>query len=795
MKALGIHWIPSLDKFGFKVQLTPLKEPITKRTLLSDIARLFDPLGWLTPTIILAKIILQQLWKLGLDWDENIQPSIRDDWLKLRQQLIMLENIHIHRWIGTNTQQKVELHGFCDASNVAYAAVVYSKIFNADGSINTQLIMAKSKVAPIKTVTLPRLELCGAVLLSKLLAKIQKSFEFQSVELFAWCDSTITLAWLKGDSSRWKTFVANRVNEVLSNININHWYFIASEENPADCASRGILPDELINHHLWWHGPTWLNDKLQNISSTPHDQFETNLEQRTITQSFHITTPESNFNLLETYSSINKLCRITALCQRFIANLKSKSSINKITGFVTPIEINHALTFWIKFVQLVDYEHEINRCRSGEMPLRKSQLLNLNPFVDKNNVLRVGGRLHNATIPFTTKHPVILSKSNLLTKLLVSQAHENTLHGGPNIMMAYLRKNYWIIGMRELVKRHYHQCVICFRYRAKTRSQIMASLPSNRITPARPFLHSGVDFAGPISIRLSKGCGYKSSKGYISVFVCLVTKALHLEAVSDLSTPAFLAAYHRFTARLGICAHLYSDNETNFVGAKNELERMLRQSILSSSPELGQTLSKIGTHWHMIPPASPHFGGLWEAGVKSVKTHLKKIIGISTLTFEELTTLLCQIEAILNSRPLCPMSNDSTDCAVLTAGHFLISDNLNSVPQPDLTISKDHHLTRWQYLQKLQQQFWKNWSTDYLHRLQQRPKWLSSQPNLKIGDIVIIKDERLPPATWALGRIQETHPGKDDKVRVVSVKTKDVIRKLPITKLCSLPENQIIEEL
>lgn len=180
---------------------------------------------------------------------------------------------------------------------------------------------------------------------------------------------------------------------------------------------------------------------------------------------------------------------------------------------------------------------------------------------------------------------------------------------------------------------------------------------------------------------------------------------------------------------------------------------MLRQTIVSLSPELGHILSDRGTHWHMIPPASPHFGGLWEAGVKSVKTHLKKIVGLSTLTFEELTTLLCQIEATLNSRPLCAISSDVTDCAVLTPGHFLINDTINAIPQPDLINNKDHILTRWQYIQKLQQQFWKNWSTDYLHRLQQRPKWMSVQPNLQIGDIVLIKDERLPPSTWALGRI------------------------------------------
>lgn len=355
----------------------------------------------------------------------------------------------------------------------------------------------------------------------------------------------------------------------------------------------------------------------------------------------------------------------------------------------------------------------------------------------------------------------------------------------------YLRTRYWIVRIKSCVKKHIHSCIICFRFKAQTTQQIMGSLPVSRVRISRPFSNTGVDYAGPIDVKTWKGRGAKKLKGYFAIFVCLATKAVHIELVSDLTSQAFIAAFRRFTARRGICTQLFSDCGTNFVGANTELQKQLRGAKLDWK-EVAKRLANDGTKWKFIPPASPHFGGLWEAGVKSVKFHLRRIVGNELFTFEELATFLTQVEACLNSRPLCPMTNNPDDFT--PPGHFLIGEPINSIPHPDQSEIKVSSLDRWQWIQKLHQTFWKQWSSEYLARLQQRPKWLKVEHQPQIGDLVLVKDERLPPSKWKLARIVNTHPGADNLTRVVTLKTQNGEMKRPVTKICSLPSNKSFTE-
>ncbi|XP_055840613.1 uncharacterized protein LOC129908257 [Episyrphus balteatus] len=421
--------------------------------------------------------------------------------------------------------------------------------------------------------------------------------------------------------------------------------------------------------------------------------------------------------------------------------------------------------------------------------MKSRGMASLNPFVDPDGIIRVGGRLKNANLHYDQQHPIILAPNHHFTKLILHEAHEKTLHGGIQLMMGYLRKKYWIFQTKRIVKQYIHKCTICYRFRTKPAYQLMGELPSPRFNVSRPFSHTGVDYAGPISIRAWKGRGAKTYKGYLAIFVCLATKAIHLEAVSDLTTQAFLAAFRRFTSRRGVCGQIYSDCNTNFKGAESELYRLLKDAT-HDWKNVAEALSSQGTKWNFIPPASPHFGGLWEAGVKSVKHHFKRVVGNGTLTFEELTTLLTQIEACLNSRPLCPLTENPDDFHALTPAHFLIGAEMYTVPEPDLTIGKTSYSDRWKAIQFSLQTFWHHWQSEYLARLQQRPKWLKSQPQLKIGDLVLIKDKRFPPTKWNLGRILETFPGKDDITRVINLKTQQGEFKRPVTKLCPLQINE-----
>jgi hypothetical protein len=315
---------------------------------------------------------------------------------------------------------------------------------------------------------------------------------------------------------------------------------------------------------------------------------------------------------------------------------------------------------------------------------------------------------------------------------------------------------------------------------------MMGDLPGSRVNPSATFEETGTDYAGPIQIRTWTGRGHKCVKGYICLFVCLATRAIHLEPVSELTTAAFLAALDRFVAVRGHPRNVYSDNGSNYVGAEQEL-RDLFSMLQASSDEIGSRLAHDGIEWRFIPPHGPHFGGIWESGVKSVKGHLRKVFGSQSFTYEELDTVLAKISCALNSRPIHPMSNSPDDLDALTPGHFLIGRPMNAIPHPDLQHLKWNRLDRWQKIQHATQDFWKRWTQSYLLELQQRKKWTKAQENLKVGDFVIIHDDSQPPAKWKMGRVVDVHVGKDDVVRSAVVNTATGQYQRPVVKLTVLP--------
>jgi hypothetical protein len=250
----------------------------------------------------------------------------------------------------------------------------------------------------------------------------------------------------------------------------------------------------------------------------------------------------------------------------------------------------------------------------------------------------------------------------------------------------------------------------------------MGDLPASRVTPSRPFTTSGLDYVGPFQVRTTKGRSHRSYKAYVVLFVCFVTRALHLELVSDLTTNAFIAAVRKFTSRRGLCSHLYSDNATTFKGADSKLRGMFKATS-TFYKRIGATLANDGMSWTFIPPNIPYYGGLWEAGVKSVKHHLKRSFHTHTLTFEEFSTTLAEIEACLNSRPLCPLTSDPEDLNVLTPAHFLIGVSSGILPDTESLQILTDYLGRFQLLQRIRNQFWRKWSSEYLQHLQARGKW------------------------------------------------------------------------
>ncbi|XP_055916655.1 uncharacterized protein LOC129949299 [Eupeodes corollae] len=789
VKTLGIKWFPVDDYFSYQ-NLQPTTDATTKRSMLSTIAKLFDPLGWISPCIITAKIMMQRLWELGCDWDEPIPPALEKDWNAFLRELPIIERLRIPRWTHmSKTNKAIELHGFCDASMKAYGAAVYIRVLDSDDNIHVHLLLSKTKVAPSqRTITLPRLELCGTVVLAQLMQYTKDVLAIPDVKMYAWTDSTIALAWIRATPAKWTTFVSNRVSEIQRLVGIDCWGHVATLHNPADLASRGVFPSELESLEVWWTGPEYL--RLHWDFEVPHQPIEIDTEEEKRTVNVLTIQVDHNDCFLQAIyncSSLLKVVRVIAYCYRFTINCQPKLGL--IKGPLSPRELEAALLIVVKTAQKDMFKNEIQQVLENKIP---KTLRSLNAFIDVNGILRVGGRLENSLLSYDAQHPILLQNNHHFTTLVVRDAHKNTLHGGIQQMIMYIRQKYWIGQIRRSVKYQLHRCSSCFRQKASEMQQLMANLPAPRVRMSRPFSHTGVDYAGPIEIKSWKARGAKILKGYFAVFICLATKAIHLEVVSDLTTSAFLAAFKRFTARRGSCKKIYSDCGTNFVGANNELTKMLKEAS-HDWKEIAKTLANHGTDWHFIPPASPHFGGLWEAGVKSVKYHLKRVVGTERLTFEELATLLTQIEACLNSRPLCPLSDSLDDLNALTPAHFLVGESLYAVPQGE-TNENVTHIDRWKRVQALAEGFWRKWNSEYLARLQQRPKWMKIQAMPKIGDLVLLKDERLPPTYWNLARIEGTHAGSDGLVRVVTVKTQTGHIKRPIAKICLLPSNESPEQ-
>ena len=346
------------------------------------------------------------------------------------------------------------------------------------------------------------------------------------------------------------------------------------------------------------------------------------------------------------------------------------------------------------------------------------------------------------------------------------------------------------MGARRLSRDICSRCVTCRRANPRPVPQRLGELPSSRSQVDQPaFSTTGMDFAGPFTIRQGHTRRPVKIDAYICIFVCLSTKAIHLEVTHDLTTDAFTACLRRFASRRNCPKTLICDNGPNFVGARNELQRLYQFLTKEDNDSLiQQSLLHDRIQWTHIPAESPHFGGLWESAVRSMKKHLQRIMGNLLFTYEELTTITCQVEACLNSRPLTPFTSHSQDgFTPLTAAHFLFLNCPNAYPEDPTLPEEPRLLKRWNQCQSVVQHFWARWSREYLNTLQSRTKWQHIRPNITPNDIVIVKEDKLFACHWPIARVIQTYPGEDGLVRVALVQpAQGRARKRPVTKLSLL---------
>ncbi|XP_018407682.1 PREDICTED: uncharacterized protein LOC108783580 [Cyphomyrmex costatus] len=702
---------------------------ISDSTSLRTLGLQWDSQG---PIITTAKILIQQLWELKVDWDESLPSDIQTQWARYEAELPMLNQLQVMRRVVHSDHTELELCGFADASEKAYGACVYVRSKISQETYKASLLCAKSRVAPLKNLSLPRLELCAALLLAQLMHKILESVSIVFTHVYYWSDSTIILSWIKSPPRRWNTFVANRVSAIQDFSDPNNWFHVDSLHNPADIISRE-LPEA----------------------------------KRTV---LAVAAQQEPLEFFSRYSSFNKLTRVQGYILRFIHNCHTNEI--KHQGELSAIEINSAINSLVKMIQASTFSIELKLLLNNQSLSKNSKLLPLNPFLDEQGIMRVGGRLQRADLPYSAKYQMLLPANHPFTKLLIENEHSRLLHAGPQATLASIRQKFWPLNGRNIVRLIIRRCIKCFRSNPSIIQPIMGNLPRARVQVSRPFSNVGVDFCGPFHVRESKRRNSRTNKSYVAIFVCLATKAVHVEMAFDLSAEGFIHVLRRFIGRRGKPSDIYSDNATNFIGADRKLKE-LHKMFIEEVRNLTRDCAIQGIQWHFIPPRTPHFGGIWEAAVRSFKTHFRKVVGATLLTTDEMQIFSIQIEAILNSRPISVLSNDPNDLTYLTPGHFLIGSALTDIPEPTLLGIQENRLTRWQKVDQMRQHLWKRWKLEDI--------------NVVPGNMVLVKEDNTPPLHWPIGRVLETHPGDDGVVRTVTIKTTKGIFKRPANRLSLLP--------
>ncbi|XP_072394935.1 uncharacterized protein [Diabrotica undecimpunctata] len=516
-KTLGIQWMSQQDILCFKISLTVNSNHLfTKRQILSIISKIYDPLGLLSPVILIAKLIIQTLFRLQKPWDEIIPPELNNSWTKLYNQLPCLNKLHIPRPVLGSGHKITSIHCFCDASMHAYASCIYVCSIDPESKYHSHILCSKTKVAPIKSITIPKLELCAALLGSQLIDKVTKSLSILNMPIYMWSDSKIVLSWLKLEPSQLQVFVANRVTKIQSLTSSDSWHYINTKENAADIASRGIFPEFFLESQLWFQGPQFLR---QHPDLWPNDSTDEVIElpelKRSVHVSLHSTVQNSWItNFITRFSNLHKMKRVFSYVMRFIRNIKNKTRAPSL--LLTVHETNDSFLLLIKLVQAESFHDDIF-CLLNDKPLsKKSRLLHLSPILDKG-LLKVGGRLMHSTLPENVKTPILLPKFHVLTKLICTHYHVSNLHPGPQLLLSLIRQQYWPISGKVLVKQIVRQCVKCFRVKPPHNCVKMGPLPNERIIPAYPFENVGLDYAGPFPLKEKKGRGSFDDPNFESV--------------------------------------------------------------------------------------------------------------------------------------------------------------------------------------------------------------------------------------------------------------------------------------
>ena len=802
-RALGVQWCVESDSFRFKVNIS--SRPPTRRGILSLASAIFDPLGFLAPFVLTAKEILQDLCRIKLGWDDEIPTEYAARWENWLADVPKLSEFAVSRCLKPEDFGPVkssQLHHFSDASEAAYGSVTYLRLVSHEDRVHCSFLFGKSRVAPLKAISVPRLELSAATVSVRQDKMLKEELEMPpNCESVFWSDSMSVLRYVKNESTRFHTFVANRVAVLREGSSPDQWRYVEGVANPGDCASRALTANALLSCQRWLLGPEFLwkseEDWPRNPSSLGCLQ-DGDPEVKMVYKVCHASVSESEHPLVEYFqraSSWHRLKKSVAWFLRYRGNLQRLSKRGKSREPIhsTPIlslppitvtELEIAELEILRNVQQFNFPDELellSKCENGTQVKKSSSLRSLDPIL-VNGVLRVGGRLSLASTAFEAKHQIILPKKDHVTNLVVEYYHQISGHSGREYVISLAREKFWIVNASSVVRKVLSKCFSCRRRQGPFCEQKMADLPVDRVTPGQPpFTSVGIDCFGPLQVRR----GRSLVKRYGVIFTCLSIRAVHIEVAHSLETDSFLMALRRFIARRGQVKEIRSDNGTNFTGGERELRESINAWNLN---KIHEALLQKGIKWNFNPPYGSHYGGVWERCIRTTRKVLRALLQTQTVDDEGLVTLLCEVESIINGRPITTVSGDPNDPEPLTPNHLLL---LRSEPQmpPGLFHKEDSFSRRrWRQVQYLADIFWKRWSKEYLPLLQSRQKWTTIRRNLAVGDIVLVSAENSPRNSWPLGRVVEVFADKKGLVRRTRVKVKGAVLERPIDKLCLLIE-------
>lgn len=790
-KILGMRWDTQSDAFVFALNFEKLDSTIfdgsrkpSKREVLSAVMSVFDPFGFLADVMLPSKLVMQELWRVGAQWDAPVPDAIDARWRAWCGVLSDMARFTIPRCYSPSlmASTEVQLHCFADASEEAFAAALYWRIRHGS-EYTVAFIVGKTRCAPLKLLSVPRLELQAAVMATRLYNTVCKNHNVDITQTVFWTDSRTVLQWLRSTERRFKPFVAHRVSEVLDSTKAAWWRWVPTKENVADDATRSRPTAPFDPDGRWSRGPGFLRLGESEWPKTPELNVGIGSELEEEIRHRFAGVIEAGNSIFGLYSSWFRLRRIAGWMLRFAYNLRCKKrGLPRRTGPLMADELWATTEQLCRVAQADHFAAEYAALLRGDKICKRSSIASLMPYLDEQKTMRLYGRTDAADpehLPLSAQRPILLPHGHRLTELIVSSQHAKMGHQFEGGTICGIRQTYWVPNLRSLVRRIRRTCNACKIRAARPKPTVAGQLPIDRMTPyTQPFSYTGVDYFGPVHVTV----GRRREKRWICLFTCLTIRAVHMEIAHDLSTDACLVCVRNFCNIRGVPVRLRSDCGTNFVGADNELKKM---GDVFDRDDVHHEMGDRGIEWRFNCPGNPEAGGAWERLVQSAKRVLAVTLKEVAPRIETLQSYVVEAANLINSRPLTHIPVSADEPSPLTPNHFLLGRTNATTCTSEFVPRQLCDRRQWRVLCQLKNHFWKRWVQEYLPELTKRGKRCEEVP-LKIDDLVMICDANQMRGQWLRGRVVRVIVGSDGRVRTAEVKTKDGLVRRPITKLAVL---------